>query len=218
MRLTDSTTARWLHMDNFSRTALRRWITLTALVLIATAVLLTGLAAVNPSLLDVLQHPQEDIFLITGFLIVAIPGAHLLLLLHLIDEDTNTDAYEPEVTPEILYAGADLKPLTKNPFLGYRVTDDEKETIRVRLRDAAIHMIHRHTGIRTNDARDRVQRGDWTENSVAAWFLGETPPPRSVRLYARVSDELAFRHGARQTIHEIVAYEQRHEDTEDHTQ
>lgn len=217
-------TSRGPQMDNLSRTTIRRWITLTALVLVATAVLVTGIAAVNPSLLDILHHPQEDTFLIMGYLMVALLGGSLLLPLYLDPEDGNAnpenaimDAYEPEVTPEIPHAGAEIEPLTKNPFLGSRVTDDEQEAIRTRLRDAAVNMIHCHTGIETDDASARVQRGDWTENATAAWFLGETPPPRSVRFYARVSDTHAFRHGARQTIHEIVAYEQRHESQRTHS-
>ena len=212
-------------MNNLSRTSIRRWVSLTALVLVVAAALVTGLAAVNPSLLDILRHPQEDIFLITGFLMVALFGGSLLLIPLYLDpedantnpEDVDTDAYEPEVAPEIPHAGADLEPLMKNPFLGHRLTDDEQAAIRTRLRNAAVTMIHRHTGIETDDASIRVQRGDWTENATAAWFLGETPSPRSVRFYARVSDRHAFRHGARQTIHEIVAYEQRHQSPRTHS-
>ena len=204
-------------MNSLSRTRIRHWITLTALLLVATAILIIGIAAVNPALLGVLQHPRDDIFLVTGFLIAAIFAGALFLPMYLTPEDADTDAYEPEATPAIPSAGADIEPLTKNPLLGYRVTDDEQDAIQARLRDTAVNVIHRHTGIGTSEASTRVRRGDWTENAAAAWFLGETPPPRSVRLYARVSDDLAFRHGARQTIREIVAYEQRQTDTEDHT-
>ncbi|WP_122089914.1 DUF7269 family protein [Halalkalicoccus subterraneus] len=212
-------------MDNFSRTSIRRWITLAALVLVATAVLITGIAAVDPSLLDIFRHPREDVFLITSFLVVALfSGSLLSIPLYLDPKDTSTNpdetdtaAYEPEVTPEIPHAGADLDPLMRHPFLGRRFTDDEQDALRMRLRDAAVNTIHRHTGIETDDASVRVQRGNWTENATAAWFLGETPPPRSVRLYARVSDGHAFRHGARHTVHEIVAYEQRHESRRTHS-
>ena len=200
-------------MNNLFRNSIRRWLVLTALVAIAIAILLTGLAAINPSLLDIFHYPRDDVLLITGFLVVATLGTSLLLQLHLIPEDADTDTYEPEITPEIQYAGVELESLTTTPFLGYRITQDEQSEIRTRLQDATVDMIRRHTGITEDDAKSRVQRGNWTENQTAAWFLGETPPPRSVRLYARVSDTYAFRHGARQTIHEIVAYEQRHDDT-----
>ena len=211
-------------MNNFSRTSIRRWITLAALVLVATAVLVIGIDTVNPSLLGILHHPQGDVFLITGYLLVAFSGGSLLLIpLYLDPKDVNTnpedadmDAYEPEVTPEIPHAGADLEPVMSNPFLGRRFTDDEQEALRMRLRDAAVNTIHRRTGVETGDASIRVERGDWTENATAAWFLGETPPSRSIRIYARISDEYAFRHGARQTIHEIVAYEQRCESHRTH--
>lgn len=212
-------------MNNVSRTSIRRWITLAALVLVITAVLVIGIATVNPSLLDILHHPQEDLFLITGYLLVAFSGGSLLFIplylgprdVNMDSEDANTDAYEPEVTPEIPHAGADLEPVMKNPFLGRRFTDDEQEALRIRLRDAAVNTIHRHTGIETSDASARVKRGDWTENATAAWFLGGTSPPRSVRLYARISDEYAFRHGARQTIREIVDYDQRYGSHRTHT-
>jgi len=201
-------------MNNLSRNSIRRWLTLTALVVIAIAIILTGLAGINPSLLAIFHYPRDDVLLITGFLVVATLGISLLLQLHLISEDADTDTYEPEITPDIRYPGADLESLTASPFLGYRIPEDEQSEIRTRLKEATVNMIRRHTGIREDDAKARVQRGNWTENQTAAWFLGETPPPRSVRLYARVSDAYAFRHGARQAIHEIVAYEQRHEDTE----
>ena len=199
-------------MNSLSRTRVRRWITLTAFLLVATAVLITGLTAINPALLGVLQHPQDDIYLITGFLIVAVLGGALLFPLYFEPKDDSTDVYEPEATPEIPYAGTDIEPFTKNPFFGYRTTESKQEAIRERLRNTAVAMIHRHTGTSTDEARARVRRGDWTENATAAWFLGETPPPRSVQFYARISDTLAFRHGARQTIHEIVTYDQRHND------
>ncbi|PCR89044.1 hypothetical protein CP557_20080 [Natrinema ejinorense] len=205
-------------MDNPSRVALRRWIMLTALALIAIAVLLVGLAAVSPSLRNALRHPRDDIFLITGFLVVAISGGSLLLLpVDEIAEDDNTDAYEPEVTPEIPYAGADLEPLMTGPFFERHISPSEQREIRTRLRETATRTIRRHTGAAMSETRDTIQRGDWTENAVAAWFLGETSPPRSVRLYARLSDELAFRYGARRTVHEIIAYEHHHEDTEERT-
>lgn len=212
-------TSRGEQMDNPSRRGVRRWVTLAALILVATAIFSTGIAAINPSLLDILQHPQEDIFLVMGFLMVTLFGGSLLLIPLYLDpkdatanlDDADEGAYEPEFTPGIPHAGAEIEPLTKHPFFGYHITADEQEAIRTRLRDAAITMIHRHMGVETGNARNRVQRGDWTENAAAAWFLGETPPPRSVRLYGRISDEHAFRYGARQTIHEIVTYEQRHE-------
>ena len=197
-----------------SRTRLRRWSTLLALLLATTAVLISVLTAVSPTLLDVLQHPRGDIFLITGFLIVVVLGGSLLFPLYFEPVDDNTDVYEPEATPEIPYTGTYVEPLTKHPFFGYHATD-EQDAIRDRLRTATITMIHRQTGISTADASARVQRGDWTENVTAAWFLGETPPPRSIQFYARLSDRLAFRHGARETVHEIVAYEQRHTDTQE---
>lgn len=201
-------------MSNVSRTGLRRWLTLTALVLVAIAVLLAGVAAVDPSLLGILDHPRDDVLLVTGFFVVAVFGISLLLPLHPVPAEADADTDEPEITPEVPYAGAGLESLVASPVLGYRVTRDEQAAVRARLREAAVDTIRRHAGIGVDDARARVHRGDWTENPTAAWFLGETPPPLSVRLYARVSDTYAFRHGARQTVHEIVAYERRRDDAE----
>ena len=193
---------------------LRRWSIFLALLLTLTAVLISALAVVNPTLLGILQHPRDDIFLITGFLIVATLGGSFLFPLYFEPGDDDTDAYEPEATPETPYAGTDVEPLTKHPLVRYHATVGEQDAIRDRLRTATITMIHRQTGISTDEASARVERGDWTENATAAWFLGETPPPRSIQFYARISDRLVFRHGARKTVHEIVAYEQRHTDTE----
>jgi hypothetical protein len=197
-----------------SRTSVRRWSSLLALLLALVAVLITLVAAVNPALLGILQHPRDDVFLITGFLIVAMLGGSLLFPLYFELGDDDTDAYEPEATPDIPYPGMDVEPLTKHPLVGYHATADKQDAIRDRLRTATTIMIHRQTGISTDEASVRVERGDWTENATAAWFLGETPPPPSIQFYARISDSLAYRHGARETIHEILAYEQRHNDTE----
>lgn len=202
-------------MTSLSRARVRRWGILTALLLIILAVLITGVAATNPTLLSTLQHPQDDIYLLTGFLIVAVFAGSLLFPLFLEPEDDSTDIYEPEMTPEIPYAGTDVEPLTKPLLFGQHTTEREQDTIRERLRDTTVAMIHRHIGVSTEEASARVRRGDWTENATAAWFLGETPPPRSVRFYARISDSLAFRHGARQTIHEIVAYDQAHSNNQE---
>lgn len=198
----------------FSWTRVRRWSILLALLLVTAAVLVIALTSVKPKLLDILQHPRDDVFLITGFLILTVLSGALFFPLYFEPKDDDTDSYEPEATPEIPYAGMDIEPLTKHPVLGYHFTTDEQDAFRDRLRNATITMIHRQTGISTTDASGRVQRGDWTENATAAWFLGETPPPRSVQFYTRISDSLAFRHGIRETITEIVAYEQRHSDTE----
>src|SRR5699024_3656347 len=77
-RSTSSMTNRRPQMDNLSRTSIRRWITLTAFILVATAILITGIAAVDPSLLDILRHPREGVLLITGFLVVALFSGSLL--------------------------------------------------------------------------------------------------------------------------------------------
>ncbi|WP_256393032.1 DUF7269 family protein [Natronoarchaeum rubrum] len=201
-------------MNKHSRTQIRRWATLIALLLIATAILITGLATIEPALLDGLSHPRDDVFVITGFLIVTVLGSTLFAPTYLEPKDDDTNDYEPEETPDIPYAGTDIEPLAKHPFVGYHTSTSEQDAIRDRLRNTTITMIHRQTGISTDEASDRVRHGDWTENATAAWFLGETPPSRSVQLYARLSERLAFRHGAREAIAAIVAYEQRHNDTE----
>ncbi|RYJ14296.1 hypothetical protein ELS19_10205 [Halogeometricum borinquense] len=201
-------------MNNLSRTKVRRWTTLLALLFIVAAGLITALATIEPDLLNPLHHRRDDVFLVTGFLIAAILSGSLLFPMYLEPKEDNTDDYEPEVTPELPYAGTDIEPLAKHPLVGYHSSADERDAILDRLRNATIIMIHRQTGISTDDASTRVRRGEWTENTTAAWFLGETPAPRSARFYARISDSLAFRHGARETISEIVTYEQRHNDTE----
>ncbi|SEP02009.1 hypothetical protein SAMN05216388_102739 [Halorientalis persicus] len=198
-----------------SRTSIRGWGTLLGGLLALTAALVILAAAINPALLGPLQHPRADRLVITGFLIVAMLAVPLLFPLYFEPADDDTDAYEPEATPDIPYAGTDIEPLTRHPLAGARATASEQDEIHDRLRTAAITMIHRHTADTRDEASARVDRGDWTQNAAAAWFLGETPPPRSIRFYRRLSDGLAFRHGARETIHEIVAYEQSHTGTQE---
>ena len=211
-------------MNEHPRRRVRRWLALTALVFVVVAGLLIGLDVLSPSLLDVFGYPRGDDLLVVGYCLVALfAGSLLLVPLYLEPADaitnaegTNASPHEPEGVPDVPRTGATLEPLLGNPLLGRHLGDEEREAIRTRLREAALGTIRRRTGVERDDATARLRHGDWTENATAAWFLGDTSPPRSVRLYARVSASHAFRHGARRTIDEIVAYDRRHESRRTH--
>lgn len=196
----------------------RRWSALLAVVLAVTASLLTALAAVEPTVLGFLRRSRGDILVITGFLVVSLLAGSLLLAACFEPEVDTPDAYEPESVPDIPHPGTDVESLTRHPFVSVQPSADRQAEIRDRLRAITVRTIRRHRGVDTTEARDRIERGEWTPNAAAAWFLGETArPPRSVRVYASLSDGFAFQHGARETVRAVVAYERRHTDTEAET-
>jgi hypothetical protein len=83
----------------------------------------------------------------------------------------------------------------------------QHERLRRRLQDAAVDAAAHRWRLRTSEARDRIETGDWTEDPAAAWFLGgETvePPPWSIRLRAYLDGPTPFAYYANRTADAVV--------------
>lgn len=83
----------------------------------------------------------------------------------------------------------------------------EHERLRRRLRTAAVHAVAHRRRLAQDDARARIEAGEWTDDPAAAWFLGgpDVPrPPWSVRARAFVEDASPFGFYANRSADAIV--------------
>lgn len=194
-------------MDSTTLRTVRRWATLAGSALALAAFLLISISVVDSSFLRSLQWSGDDVFLVAGFVVVAITAGSLLLIPSLITEDSESSLHEPETTPPIPLTGSDLDHLTANPVFARHLSRDEQQRIRERLHQTTVQTIQRVAGISRKEAEERVENGRWTTNTTAAAFLGQPDLPRTVQLCGRISDHIVFHHGVRESIRAIVAYE-----------
>jgi uncharacterized protein (DUF58 family) len=85
--------------------------------------------------------------------------------------------------------GTDLeRTLSKIPAVT-SVYDGEFETVRERLRNAAVAVLTRYRGLDPEQAHEQVTEGTWTDDSHAAGYLatGETEPSLRYRIQTRLS-------------------------------
>lgn len=82
------------------------------------------------------------------------------------------------------------------------------DRVQSRLRTAAIGVVASRHGIPRREARDRVERGTWTDDPVAAAFLGGEnvdDPPLGDRLKMMLGSTPRFQHYAFRTADAITA-------------
>lgn len=86
-------------------------------------------------------------------------------------------------------------------------TDDDRTAIRDRLYEAAVGVEMRRANVSRAVARTAVDRGDWTDDRVAAAFLSAEDGPgpgAGERLRAALRGESWFQRGARLTAREVA--------------
>lgn len=87
----------------------------------------------------------------------------------------------------------------------------DRESVRLRLRSAAIETITAIERCPRATASERVLAGDWTDDPVAAAFLGDVEAPDyplQWRLYAWLHEEKAFEESVDRSLSAIEAYEE----------
>lgn len=101
------------------------------------------------------------------------------------------------------------EPTVPGADLDRAVRDGDEGAVRERLREAAIATLVSQ-GIRDGDAEDRVTQGSWTDDAVAASFLGSAAvrPPWRYRLLATVRPGSSLERRVRRTV---AALERRRE-------
>lgn len=82
---------------------------------------------------------------------------------------------------------------------------DRREQVRERLRETAIETVAAAEGCSRQQARTKVQQGEWTTDDEAAAFLHEErTPPASARIRAAIRGNTWFQRGARRTAGVVV--------------
>lgn len=94
---------------------------------------------------------------------------------------------DPERRYEAPVPGDDLAETLRFARQYSRAGDRPRDRIRERIADAAVAAVVETEGCSADEARERVRSGEWTDDPVAAWFLGEEvglPPAVRARLFA----------------------------------
>ena len=111
-----------------------------------------------------------------------------------VDQATPPD---PEQVPTAPHPGSELDRLADDGLgLRARLFSDDDERVRERLRTAAIRTVMRSDGCSREEARERVDSGEWTDDSAAAEFLaGGESLSLGERVAAALRGESAFQRG-----------------------
>lgn len=120
-----------------------------------------------------------------------------------VDQATPPD---PEQVPTAPHPGNELDRLADDGLgLRARLFSDDDERVRERLRTAAIRTVMRSDGCSREEARERVDSGDWTDDSAAAEFLaGGESLSLGERVAAALRGESAFQRGLHRTAAAIA--------------
>lgn len=137
------------------------------------------------------------------FVVLTALGARVVTGL---DQTTPPDPEEVHSVPSF---GAEFDELVSRGGLRALLVTEQQREVRSRLRAAAIATVMRESNCTRSEARERVDRGTWTDDPEAAAFLatsrGSEPAPGFVaRLRTAFGGETPFQRGARRTAAEIV--------------
>ena len=97
------------------------------------------------------------------------------------------DTGDPERRYEAPTPGDDLAETLAFARRRSRAGDRPRDRLRERVADIAAAAVADAAGCSTDEAAERVRTGEWTDDPVAAWFLGEEvglPPATRARLLA----------------------------------
>jgi hypothetical protein len=120
------------------------------------------------------------------------------------------DTGDPETNVTLPIPGGDFDDRLRTVHSGPRKRRfRSRKEIRGRLEDALADAIVRRDGCSADEARARIETGDWTDDPEAAAFLGgPSAPRRSWRQWLRQSfgGETRFQHRARKTADAVAHY------------
>ncbi|WP_435126987.1 DUF7269 family protein [Halobaculum sp. D14] len=110
---------------------------------------------------------------------------------------------------EVPSPGDDVDEFVRTASAASHASVRERRELRDRLGDAARTTLRTRGSVGSDDDVDAALRdGTWTDDPVAAWFLGETPPtPASVRARSLAGSNTQYRFVVRRTIAAIAAVE-----------
>lgn len=111
-----------------------------------------------------------------------------------VDQATPPD---PERVPTAPHPGSEVDRLADDGLgLRARLFSDDEERVRERLRTAAVRAVMRSDGCSREEAQQRVDSGEWTDDRTAAEFLaGDASLSWRERVAAALRGESAFQRG-----------------------
>lgn len=146
--------------------------------------------------------------LVAAFGVVALVVVVTVLLVRGVAGINQTSPPEPESAGSAPRPGEGFDDLISGIDLRSALFESRREQVRDRLHDAAVTAVMRETGDTRSEARERVERGTWTNDAEAAAFLaGERTPGASTRVAAVLRGETAFQRGARRSARAVARYD-----------
>lgn len=120
-------------------------------------------------------------------------------------EPVRGDTGDPELRYEAPVPGGDVDGELADADGWSRYSVNRRDRLRERVGEATVETLVATEGLSREAARDRILAGEWTDDPVAAWFLGEEES-LPVREHARrlVRGESSFRLGVRRTVDALV--------------
>jgi len=167
--------------------------------------------------------PTDPVLAVIGndYLVLAVLaiGALLVLLVALVARGINgidqATPPDPEDVHNVPIFGAEFDDFVSGGGLGAWLGADRHEEVRTRLREAATATVMRESNCTRAEARERIERGEWTDDPAVASFLaGSTGsgPQRTAQLgltgrfRAAMGGNSPFQQTAQRAAAEIVDY------------
>lgn len=165
--------------------------------------------------------PIEAIVALLGndyILVAVLAGVAILVVLsalgaRIVTGLDQTTPPDPEQVHSVPSFGAEFDELVSRGGLRALLVTEQQREVRSRLRAAAIATVMLESNCTRSEARERVDRGTWTDDPEAAAFLATSresePAPKqapgfAARLKTAFGGETPFQRGARRTAAEIV--------------
>ncbi|ELZ30946.1 hypothetical protein C474_10806 [Halogeometricum pallidum JCM 14848] len=149
----------------------------------------------------------NDYLLAAGVASVALLIVVAALALRGADGVTRTTPPEPETVQNAAHPGVEFDRAVEDGSWNSVGRDGDQETVRERVREAAVRSVMHREGVARERAAARVDAGDWTDDDVAAAFLSED---ERTSLTARLLGPLSgpgFRRGAKRAADEVCRVE-----------
>lgn len=171
------------------------------------------LLAVAMALLTGVVLPPRYAVSATVFFVLGIAGLLLAVwaLFQRVRVDTDTsDLPDPELPQPARVPGSDFDTkLARSASIGARNTSHTRTVIRDRLETVAQSILMTAGRLSPTEATTHLRTGDWTDNRVAAAFLGNADLPRPP-IYARVTNAIGrssrFTDAIEATVTALAAY------------
>ncbi|WP_449405164.1 DUF7269 family protein [Haloarcula amylovorans] len=191
-----------------SRTLVSRLLVITGFLFASVGFFVLYRTPVVP----VAQWPWDDNLVVAGFTAIAFSVALLLIPVVIwdeSDEESATSLTSPETVPSTPTPGDEIEQALHGRWLTL-LPPDERTHLRRQLRQTAIRIIATQTNSSAEIAQKRLERGTWTDDSVAAAFFRTDSRQANWSLQS-LRTRVHFRRQARRTARILLEYDSEEE-------